>query len=53
VFSEGGQEEFKLEATELSSEGANAAVRAVRSTPIQVLRSLKNSNALILNAITT
>jgi hypothetical protein len=37
----------------LSSEGANAATQAEKSTPIKVLRSLEYSNTLIVNAITT
>jgi hypothetical protein len=53
VFSVGGREELKTRGGSLSSEGANAAVQADKSTPIKVLRSLEYSNALILNAFTT
>jgi hypothetical protein len=53
VFSVGAQEELKTRGGSLSSEGANAAVYAEKSTPIKVLRSLEYRNALILNAITT
>jgi len=49
----GAREELKTRGGSLSSEGANAAVQAERSTPIEVLRSLEYSYALILNAITT
>jgi hypothetical protein len=52
VFSVGGREELKTRGGLLSSEGANAAVQAEKSTPIKALRSLEYSNALILNAIT-
>jgi hypothetical protein len=41
VFSVGGREEVKTRGGSLSSEGANAAVQAERSTPIKVLRSLE------------
>jgi hypothetical protein len=53
MFSVGAREEFKTRGGPLSSEGANAAVQAERSTPIKVLKSLEYSNALILNATTT
>jgi hypothetical protein len=53
VFSVGAREELKTRGGSLSSEGANAAAQAERSTPIKVLRSLECSNALILNAIKT
>jgi hypothetical protein len=53
VLSVGAREELKTRGGSLSSEGANAAVKAEKSTPIKVLRSLEYSNALILNAITT
>jgi hypothetical protein len=52
MFSVGAREKFKTRGESLSSEGANAAAQAERSTPIKFLRSLKHSNALILNAIT-
>jgi hypothetical protein len=51
VFSVGAREELKTRGGPLSSEGANAAAQAGRSTPIKLLRSLQHSNALILNAI--
>jgi hypothetical protein len=38
VFNVGGREEFKTRGGSLSSEGANAAIQAERSTPIKVLR---------------
>jgi hypothetical protein len=44
---------LKTRGGSLSSEGANAAVQAEKSTPIKGLRSLEYCNALILNAITT
>ena len=53
VFCVGGREELKTRGGSLSSEGANAAVQAERSTPIKFLRSLQYKNALIVNAITT
>jgi hypothetical protein len=53
VFGVGAREELKTRGGSLSSEGANTAVQAEKSTPIKVLRSLEYSNALILNAITT
>jgi hypothetical protein len=49
----GRPEELKTRGGLLSSEGANAAAQAERSTPIKFLRSLQQSNALISNAITT
>jgi hypothetical protein len=53
VFSVGARKELKTPGGSLSSDGANAAAQAERSTPIKLLRSLQHSNALILNAITT
>jgi hypothetical protein len=53
VFSVGGREELKTRGGSLSSEGANAAVQAEKSSPIKVLKSLEYINALILNAIIT
>ena len=50
VFSVGAQEELKTRGGPLSSEVANTAVQAVRSTQIKVLRSLDWSKAPILNA---
>jgi hypothetical protein len=41
VFRVGGREKLKTRGGSLSSEGANAAVQAKRSTPIKVLRSFK------------
>jgi hypothetical protein len=52
VFSLGVREELKIRGGSLSSEAANAAVQAEKSTPIKVLRSLEYSNALIINTIT-
>jgi hypothetical protein len=49
----GRPEELKTRGGSLSSEGANAAAQAVRSTPIKLMRSLQQSNALISNVITT
>jgi hypothetical protein len=49
----GRPEELKTRGGSLSSEGANAAAQAERSTPMKLMRSLKQSNALISNAITT
>jgi hypothetical protein len=49
----GRPEELKTRGGSLSSEGANAADQAERSTPRMPIRSLQQSNALILNAITT
>ena len=46
-------EELKTRGGSLSSEGANAAAQAERSTPIKLMRSLQQSNALISNAMTT
>jgi hypothetical protein len=53
MFSFGAREELKTRGGPLSSEGANAAVQAQRSTPIKFLRSLLYTNVLILNGITT
>jgi hypothetical protein len=53
VLSVRAREELKTRGGSLSSEGANAAVQAEKSTQIKVLRSLEYSNALILNTITT
>jgi hypothetical protein len=53
VFGTGAREESKTRGGSLSSQGANAAVQAERSTPIEVMRSLEYSYALILNSITT
>jgi hypothetical protein len=53
MFSVGGREELKTRGGSLSSDRANAAVQAERSTPIKFLRSLQYTNSLILNAITT
>jgi hypothetical protein len=41
VFSVRAREELDTPGRSLSSEGANAAVQAKRSTPIKVLRSLE------------
>ena len=49
----GRPEELKTRGGSLSSEGANAAAQAERSTPMKLLRSLQHSNALISNAVTT
>jgi hypothetical protein len=49
----GRPEELKTRGGSLSNEGANAAAQAERSTPIKLIRSLQQSNALISNAITT
>jgi hypothetical protein len=49
----GGPEELKTRGGSLSSEGANAAAQAERSTPIMLLRSLQHTNALVSNAVTT
>ena len=46
-------EELETRGGSRSSEGANAAAQAERSTPTKLLRSPQHSNALILNAITT
>jgi len=51
VCSVGAREELKTRGGSLSSEGANAAVQAERSTPIKFVRSLKYSNAVTLNVI--
>jgi hypothetical protein len=48
----GRPEEWKTRGGSLSSEGANAAAQAEISTPIMLMRSLQQSNALISNAIT-
>jgi len=53
VFCVGAREELKTRGGSLSSEGANAAVQAERSTPIRILRSLQYSYAFISNADTT
>jgi hypothetical protein len=53
IFSVGARMELKTRGGSLSSEGANAASKAERSTPIMNLRSLQQSNALLLNAVTT
>jgi hypothetical protein len=47
MFSVGAREELKTRGGSLSSEGANAAVQAERSTPIKFVRSLQYTNALI------
>jgi hypothetical protein len=47
VFGVGAREELKTRGGSLSSEGANAAVQAEKSTPIKALRSLEYRNALI------
>ena len=49
MFSVGSREESKNRGGSLSSEGANAAVQAERSTQIEVLRSLEYSSALVMN----
>jgi hypothetical protein len=49
----GRPEELKTRCGSLSSEGANAAAQAERSTPIMLMRSLQQSNVLISNAVTT
>ena len=41
VFRVGGREKLKTRGGSLSSEGANAAVQAERSTPIKLMRSLQ------------
>jgi hypothetical protein len=53
MFSVGARKELKTRGGSLSSEGANAAAQAERSTPIKFLRSPQYTNALILNEITT
>jgi hypothetical protein len=53
MLSVGAREELKTRGGSLSSEGANVAVQAERSTPIKFLRSLQYTNALILNYFTT
>jgi hypothetical protein len=47
MYSVGAREELKTRGGSLSSEGANTAVQAERSTPIKFLRSLRYINALI------
>jgi hypothetical protein len=49
----GRPEELKTRGGSLSSEGANAAAQAERSTSIKLMRSLHQSSALFSNAITT
>jgi hypothetical protein len=49
MFSVGAREELKTRGGSLSSEGANAAVQAERLTPINYLRSLQFTYALLLN----
>jgi hypothetical protein len=49
----GRPEELKTRGGSLSSEGANAAAQAERSTPIKLLRSIQHNNALVLYEITT
>jgi len=53
MLSVGAPEEFKTRGGSLSSEGANEAAQAERSTPIKLMRSLHYTNAKILNGITT
>jgi hypothetical protein len=53
MFSVGAREELKTRGGSLSSEGANAAAQAEKSTPIKLLRSLHHNNALVLYEITT
>jgi hypothetical protein len=53
VFSVGAREELKTRGGSLSSEGTNAAVKAERSAPIKVLRSLAYINIPIVNDIAT
>jgi len=53
VLSVGSREELKTRGGSLSSEGENAAAQAMRSTPIELMRSLQHINALISNAITS
>ena len=53
VFCVGGREEFKTRGGSFSSEGANAAAQAERSTPIKLMGSLQQRNVLISNAVTT
>jgi hypothetical protein len=48
----GRPKELKTRGGSLSSEGANAAAEAERSTTINFLRSLQHNNALVLYAIT-
>jgi hypothetical protein len=49
----GRPEELKTRGGSLSSKGSNAAAQAEGSTPMKLMRSLQQSNALISNAITT
>jgi hypothetical protein len=49
----GRPEESKTRGGSLSRKGANAAAQDERSTPIKLMRSLQQNNALISNAITT
>jgi hypothetical protein len=49
----GRPEEFKTRGGSLSSEGANAAAQAERSTLIKLLRSFKYNNALVLYEVST
>jgi hypothetical protein len=49
----GRPEELKTRGGPLSSEGANEAAQAERSTPIKLMRSLQQNYALISNASTT
>ena len=49
----GRPEELKTRGGSLSSEGANAAAQAERSTPIKLMGSLQQRNVLISNAVTT
>ena len=53
VVSVGAREELKTRGGSLSSEGTNAAVKAERSAPIKVLRSLAYINIPIVNDIAT
>jgi hypothetical protein len=53
VFSVWAREALKTRGGSLSSEGANAAAQAERSTPIKFLKSLQYNNALFLNEMTT
>jgi len=49
----GRPEELKTRGGSFSSEGANAAAQAERSTPIKLMGSLQQRNVLISNAVTT
>jgi outer membrane receptor protein involved in Fe transport len=53
VFRMGAREELKIRGESLSSEGANGAAQAERSSPIKFFRSPHHSYALVLNEITT